>query len=67
MNANELDKKIQKIRMVTDAKLKYLKQHARLLNQAFEELDCVTNEELDFIHHKIAEIDKRMDKNGLTK
>jgi len=65
MDIKELDKKVRKIRMVTDAKLSYLKQHAKLLDQAFEELEYVHNEELDLIHEKIEDLNKRMKKEGL--
>ncbi|WP_421879457.1 hypothetical protein [Marinoscillum sp.] len=67
MTIEELNKKIERIRVVTDAKLQYLRDHSRLLDQAFEELKAVQDEELDLIYEKIKELDHRMDKNGLSK
>lgn len=66
MTAEELSKKVERIRVVTDAKMKYLRDHARLLDQAFEELKQITEEELDLIYEKIKELDDRMNKNGLS-
>ena len=66
MTIEELNKKIERLRMVTDAKLKYLRDHSRLLDQAFEELKEVHNEELDLIHDKIKDLDDRMNRNGLS-
>jgi hypothetical protein len=47
--------------------MKYLRDHSRLLDQAFEELKEVTEGELDVIYDKIKDLDKRMDINGLSK
>lgn len=66
MTAEELRIKAEQIRGVTDAKMKYLRDHARLLDQAFEELKQITEEELDLIYAKIKELDDRMNKNGLS-
>lgn len=66
MTVEELNKKVERLRAVTDAKLKYLRDHSRLLDQAFEELKEVQNDELDLIHDKIEELDERMNKNGLS-
>lgn len=66
MTVEELNKKVERLRMVTDAKLKYLRDHSRLLDQAFEELKEVNNEELDLIYQKIKDLDERMNKNGLS-
>jgi len=60
-----LNKKVDRLRAVTEAKLKYLRDHSRLLDQAFEELKEVNNEELDIIYEKIEELDERMNLNGL--
>ena len=57
MTIEELNKKVERRRMVTDAKLKYLRDHSRLLDQAFEELKQVHNEELDLIPDKIKDLD----------
>ena len=65
MTVDELNKKVDRLRAVTEAKLKYLRDHSRLLDQAFEELKEVNNEELDIIYEKIKEHDERMNKNGL--
>ena len=65
MTVDELNKKVNGLRAVTEAKLKYLRDHSRLLDQAFEELKEVNNEELDIIYEKIKELDERMNKNGL--
>ncbi|NQZ75891.1 MAG: hypothetical protein HRT61_07225 [Ekhidna sp.] len=67
MSVEELNKKVERLRMVTDAKMKYLRDHSKLLDQAFEELKEVTEDELDIIHDKIEELNKRMDVNGLSK
>ena len=67
MTVEELNKKVERLRMVTEAKMKYLRDHSRLLDQAFEELKEVTEDELDIIYNKIEELDKRMDLNGLSK
>ena len=65
MTIEELNKKVDRLRAVTDAKMQYLRDHSRLLDQAFEELKEVHNEELDLIYEKIQEIDDRMNRNGL--
>ncbi len=67
MTIDELNKRVKSIRVVTDTKMKYLRDYSKLLNQAFEELKTTTEEELDLIYEKIEEIDKRMDENGLAK
>ena len=63
----ELEKKVEPLRMITEAKLSYLKDHSKLLDQAFNELKEVHERELDLIYNKIKELDKRMDLNGLSK
>ncbi|GEM_PF-2460384 len=65
MTTEELNKKVERLRVVTEAKMKYLRDHSKLLDQAFEELKEVTESELDLIYEKIEEIDKRLNKNGL--
>ncbi len=65
MTVEELNIKVDRLRAVTEAKLKYLRDHSRLLDQAFEELKEVNNEELDIIYEKIRELDERMNQNGL--
>jgi len=65
MTVEELNKKVDRLRAVTEAKLKYLRDHSRLLDQAFEELKEVHDEELDLIYEKIHELDERMNRNGL--
>ena len=65
MTTEELNKKVERLRMVTEAKMKYLRDHSKLLDQAFEELKEVTESELDIIYEKIEELDKRLSKNGL--
>jgi len=60
-----LSKKVDRLRAVTEAKLKYLRDHSKLLDQAFEELKEVNNEELDIIYERIRELDERMNRNGL--
>ena len=66
MTIDELNKKVERLRVVTDAKMKYLRDHSKLLDQAFEELKEVQEGELDLIYEKIRELDKRMDENGLS-
>jgi hypothetical protein len=63
----ELEKQVNRLRMITEAKMSHLRDHTRLLNQAFHELKEVHEGELDFIYDKIKELDKRMDLNGLKK
>lgn len=65
MTIGELNKKVERLRIVTDAKMKYLRDHSKLLDQAFEELKEVTESELDIIYDKIQELDERLNKNGL--
>lgn len=67
MKIEELNKKVERLRLVTEAKMKYLRDHSKLLDQAFEELKEVTESELDIIYDKIAELDNRMDRNGMSK
>ena len=63
----DLGKKVARLRMITEAKLSYLRERARMLDQAFEELKAVQEGELDLIYDKIKELDRRMDVNGLSK
>jgi hypothetical protein len=63
----ELEKKVERLRMITEAKMSYLRDHTRLLDQAFNELKEVHEWELDLIYEKIKELDERMDLNGLSK
>ena len=65
MTIEELNKKVERLRMVTDAKMKYLRDHSKLLDQAFEELKEVTESELDVIYEKIQELDERLSKGGI--
>ena len=67
MEIKELNKMVERLRMISDAKLKYLRDRAKLLDEAFDELQQITEGELDIIYDKIQEIDKRMDVNGLSK
>ncbi|MFM9838396.1 MAG: hypothetical protein ACKVOQ_09040 [Cyclobacteriaceae bacterium] len=53
--------------MITEAKISYLRDHTKLLDQAFNELKEVHEGELDLIYDKIKQLDKRMDLNGLSK
>ncbi len=66
MTTGELNKKVERLRVITEAKLKYLRDHTKLLDQAFNDLKDVHEGELDIIYEKIQELDKRMDINGLT-
>ena len=59
MKIEEENQKVETLRMITEAKMKYLRDHSRLLDQAFEELKEVTEGELDVIYDKIQELDKR--------
>ncbi len=63
----ELEKKVERLRMITEAKMSYLRDHTKLLDQAFNELKEVHEGELDLIYDKIKELDERMDLNGLSK
>ena len=66
MSIEELNKKVERLRLVTEAKMKYLRDHSKLLDQAFEELKEVNESELDIIYDKINELDERMNRNGLS-
>ncbi len=66
MTLDELNNKVERLRMVTEAKMKYLRDHSKLLDQAFEELKEIGEAELDIIYKKIQEIEERMEKNGLS-
>ncbi len=63
----ELEKKVERLRMITEAKMSYLRDHTRLLDQAFNELKEVHEGELDLIYDKIKELNERMDLNGLSR
>lgn len=63
ISIDELEKKVGRLRAITDTKLSHLRDHAKLLDQAFNDLKEVTEGELDIIYDKIKEIDKRMDLN----
>ena len=67
LKIEELNQKVERLRMIKEAKMKYLRDHSRLLDQAFEELKEVTEGELDVICDKIQELDKRIDINQLSK
>ena len=67
MTIEEIHKKVNLLRAVSEAALKYLHDHAKLMDQAFDELKQVTEAELDVIYDKIHELDQRMDKNGLSR
>lgn len=67
MTIEELEKKVERLRMITEAKISYLRDHTKLLDQAFNELKEVHEGELDLIYDKIKQLDKRMDLNGLSK
>lgn len=65
MTIDELNKKVERLRAVSDAKLKYLRDRMHLLDEAFNELQEVQDGELDIIYDKIKEIDSRLNKNGI--
>lgn len=67
LTIEELEKRVERLRMITEAKISYLRDHTRLLDQAFNELKDVHEGELDLIYDKIKELDNRMDINGLSK
>ncbi len=67
MTIEELYKKVERLRMLTEGKMEYLRDHSKSLDQAFEELKEVTEDELDLVLAKIKEMDERMDLNGLSK
>ena len=64
MSIEELNKKVERLRLVAEAKMKYLRDHSKLLDQAFEELKEVNESKLDIIYDKINELDRRMNRNG---
>jgi hypothetical protein len=65
MSIEELNNKVERLRKATKAKMKYLRDHSKLLDQAFEELKEVNESELDIIYQKIQELDNRLNKSGL--
>lgn len=67
MTIEELNKKVEQLRLVTEAKMKHLRDHTKLIDQAFEELKEIQESEMDLIYEKIEDLDKRMDINGLSK
>tara|TARA_B100000989_G_C19193634_1_gene324700 strand:- start:38 stop:241 length:204 start_codon:yes stop_codon:yes gene_type:complete len=67
MTIEELNKKVEQLRLVTEAKMKYLRDHTKLIDQAFEELKEIQESELDLIYEKIEDLDKLMDINGLSR
>jgi hypothetical protein len=67
LSIEELEKKVERLRIITEAKMSYLRDHTRLLDQAFNELKEVHEGELDLIYDKIKEFNNRMDINGLSK
>ena len=67
MPLEELKKKVEQHRLITKAKMKYLRDHTKLIDQAFEELKEIQESEMDLIYEKIEDLDKRMDINGLSK
>lgn len=64
MTTDELNKKVEGLRVVSETKMKYLRNHSKLLDQAFEELK--EEAELDLIYGKLQELEKRMDQNGFS-
>jgi hypothetical protein len=65
MTPEEINKKVERLRAVTEAKLRYLTDHSKLIDQAFEELKDITESELDVVYEKIDELERRMNTNGL--
>lgn len=55
MTSKEL-KKIKSLRSVTKSRLQKIEQHSKLLDEAFEKLREVSENEVDFILSKILEI-----------
>lgn len=62
MTTEELRKKVEQLRAVTNAKLQHLREHSKMLDLAFAELDKVQESDLAVIHHKIDELGKRFKK-----
>jgi hypothetical protein len=58
VTSEESNKKIKKLRAVTKSRLQKIEQHSKLLDEAFEKLREVSENELDFILSKILEINK---------
>lgn len=65
MTIEEISKKVERLRMVTDAKLKFLRDHMTLLDEAFKELADTQDQELDLVYAKIKELEDRMNKGGV--
>ena len=53
MTIEELNKKVEQLRLVTEAKMKYLRYHTKLMDEAFDELKEIQEGELDLIYEKI--------------
>ncbi|CAD5256721.1 MULTISPECIES: hypothetical protein [unclassified Imperialibacter] len=64
MTIEEINKKVERLRVVTDAKLKFLRDHMTLLDEAFKELSDTQDQELDLVYAKIKEIEDRMNRQG---
>ena len=64
MTIEEINKKVERLRMVSDAKLKFLRDHMNLLDEVFEELSETQDQELDLVYAKIKEIEDRMNRQG---
>jgi hypothetical protein len=58
VTSEESNKKIKKLRSVTKSRLQKIEQHSKLLDEAFEKLREVSENEVDFILSKILEINK---------
>jgi hypothetical protein len=58
VTSEESNKKIKKLRSVTKSRLQKIEQHSKLLDEAFEKLREVSENELEFILSKISEINK---------
>ncbi|WP_339812993.1 hypothetical protein [uncultured Imperialibacter sp.] len=64
MTIEEINKKVERLRVVIDAKLKFLRDHMTLLYEAFNELSDAQDQELGLVYAKIKEIEDRMNSQG---
>ncbi|WP_339794669.1 hypothetical protein [uncultured Imperialibacter sp.] len=64
MTIEEIIKKVRRLRVVKDVKLKFLRDHMTHLDEAFKELSETQDQEPDLVYAKIKDIAERMNRQG---
>lgn len=59
MTIEELNKKVERNRAIADAKLQFLRDYSKFLDEAFAELKEVNEAEPDVIHNKIDDLNEQ--------